>query len=100
MSTQNKENSPFGSPARALEEKVMQSADAAVLSNPASVGGLPNAGFASDLRGPDGSVPRAPKVDQLAKLVSEKPVLYALVAFAAGAALAALVRSAVQRRCR
>lgn len=89
---------PFGAPPRPLTEDVLQSAEEAVLSNPASVEGMPDQGLPSTPKIADASVTRAGYASKLAQQVAEKPFQSALLAFAAGAFLAALVRSAMQRR--
>lgn len=97
MPASDKENPPFGAPSRPLGEEVLQSAEDAVLTNPASVDGMPDHGLASDPQAADTAEARAPKVSKLARQVAEQPVFSALLAFAAGALLIALVRSALQR---
>ena len=89
---------PFGAPPRTLTEDVLQSAEEAVLSNPASVAGMPEQGLPSAPKIADAAVTRAASADKLAQRMAEKPFQSALLAFVAGALLAALVRSAMQRR--
>ena len=89
---------PFGEPPRTLTEDVLQSAEEAVLSNPASVAGMPEQGLPSAPKIADAAVTRAASADKLAQRMAEKPFQSALLAFVAGALLAALVRSAMQRR--
>lgn len=89
-------DTPFGAPSRPLTEEVLQSAEEAVLANPASVetlqGGEP-VPEAADL-----VASRAPYADRLARQVADKPFQSALIALTAGAVLAALVRAALSRR--
>lgn len=89
---------PFGAGPRTLTEDVLQSAEEAVLSNPASVAGMPEQGLPSAPKIADAAVTRAASADKLAQRMAEKPFQSALLAFVAGALLAALVRSAMQRR--
>lgn len=88
-------DAPFGASPRPLTEEVLQSAHEAVITNPASVdtlqGGEPEAEPA------DPGATRTPYVDRLTRRVSEKPVQAALLALAAGALLAALVKVALSR---
>lgn len=83
-------DTPFGAPPRPLTEDVLQSAEEAVLANPASVeilqGGEPEA--------------RTPYTDRLAHYAAEKPVQSALLALGAGALLAVLLKAALSRRNR
>lgn len=90
------ETPSFGAAPRPLSEDVLQSAEEAVLANPASVetlqGGdpVPQAGGMARSAGPN--------TDRLARIVGEKPLQSALAALVAGALLAALVRLALGRR--
>lgn len=82
-------------PSRPLNEDVLQSAEQAVLSNPASDGIL----------APVGHDAAAPGVltryrESLASQVARKPGQSALLALAGGALAAALLRSVVSRRRR
>lgn len=87
-------NTPFGAPTRPLTEDVLQSAEEAVLANPASVetlqGGEPEAVGTGEIR--------MAYADRLARRAAEKPVQSALLALGAGALLAALVKAALSRR--
>jgi hypothetical protein len=89
---------PFGAPPRPLTEDVLQSAEEAVLANPASVetlqGGepVPQAGGRAENGGT--------ATGRLAHIVREKPLQSTLAALAAGALLAALVKLALGRRPR
>ncbi|MBA4329965.1 MAG: hypothetical protein C0428_17195 [Polaromonas sp.] len=86
-------NTPFGSPPRPLTEHVLQSAEEAVLANPASVETLQDG--APGLAHPAAaSRPR----DRLARIVGDRPLQSALAALLAGALLAALVKAALSRR--
>jgi hypothetical protein len=91
-------DTPFGAPPRPLTEDVLQSAEEAVLANPASVetlqGGEPATGADDPVVSP------GPNTHRLGRIVGEKPVQSALVALAAGALLASLVRLALARRRR
>ncbi len=77
-------------PARRLDDDVLQSAQEAVLTNPAAAAVLPGQGEPLAMR--DGQTPA------LARRVAQQPFAAALLAFAAGAMAAALLRSAVKRR--
>ncbi len=89
-------DTPFGAPPRPLTEDVLQSAEEAVLANPASVetlqGGEPEAAGTSEAR--------TPYTDRLAHYAAEKPVQSALLALGAGALLAVLLKAALSRRNR
>ncbi|MDP2817709.1 MAG: hypothetical protein Q8O29_05415 [Polaromonas sp.] len=89
-------DTPLGAPPRPLTEEVLQSAEEAVLANPASAdilqGGEPLPEAADPAPG------RVRYADRLARRVAEKPVQSALLALAAGALLAALVKAALSRR--
>jgi hypothetical protein len=91
-------DTPFGAPPRPLTEDVLQSAEEAVLANPASVETLQGDEFAP---GAGGQAPGlGTNADRLGRIVGEKPVQSALVALAAGALLASLARLALARRRR
>lgn len=89
------ENAVFAAPSRALNEDVLQSAEQAVLSNPASDGILAPAG--QDAAAP-GMLVRYREA--LASQVARKPGQSALLALAAGALAAAALRSLASRRRR
>ncbi len=91
-------DTPFGAPPRPLTEGVLQSAEEAVLANPASVETLQGGEPAPPAHGPARSA--GPNTDRLARLVGEKPLQATLAALAAGALLAALVKLALGRRRR
>ena len=80
-------------PSRPLNEDVLQSAEQAVLSNPASDGMLAPAGHDAAAMGVLVRYREA-----LASQVARKPAQSALLALAAGALAAALLRSLVSRR--
>lgn len=88
------ENAVPVAPSRSLNEDVLQSAEQAVLSNPASDGLLAG----SEAAAPAGVLVRYRQA--LASQVARKPGQAALIAMAAGALTAALLRSAVSRRRR
>ncbi|MES2955905.1 MAG: hypothetical protein V4711_10640 [Pseudomonadota bacterium] len=90
------DNTPFGAPPRPLTEDVLQSAEEAVLANPASVDTLQ--GGEPVPQAADAGVSRASYTDRLARHASEKPLQSALIALAAGALLAVLVKAALSRR--
>lgn len=84
-------------PARRLDDDVLQSAEEAVLANPASAAVLPGQGD-PQLRAAS-SATSLPNVQRtLARRVSQQPFAAALLAFGAGALAAALLRSAISRR--
>lgn len=79
------ENETRGAPAaaRRLDDAVLQSAEEAVLANPASAAVLPGQGTPQPT---------------LARRVAQQPFGAALLAFGAGALAAAVLRSVVNRR--
>ncbi len=89
-------DTPFGAPSRPLQEDVLQSAEEAVLANPASVetlqGGEPLPETA------DTGASRPSYAERLARHTAEKPVQSALIALAGGALLAVVVKAALSRR--
>ncbi|MDI1273947.1 hypothetical protein [Polaromonas sp.] len=89
------ENNGSDAPSRPLNDEVLQSAEQAVLSNPASDGILAPAGEGAGATGVLGRYRAA-----LAGQVARRPGQSALLALAAGALGAALLRSAVNRRRR
>lgn len=89
------ENAGFAAPSRSLNEDVLQSAEQAVLSNPASDGILAPAGQHA---APTGALVRYREA--LAGQVARKPGQSALLALAAGALAAAALRSLASRRRR
>lgn len=89
------DNAVPAAPSRSLNEDVLQSAEQAVLSNPASDGILAAAGH--DAAAP-GVLTRYR--ESLADQVARKPGQSALLALAAGALGAALLRTLVSRRRR
>lgn len=89
------ENAVPAAPSRSLNEDVLQSAEQAVLSNPASDGILAPADH--DATAP-GVLTRYR--ESLASQVARKPGQSALLALAAGALAAAALRSVVSRRRR
>lgn len=89
-------DTPFGAPPRPLTEGVLQSAEEAVLVNPASAATPQDGEAVRDGRAP--SV--APTPGSLARLVGEKPVQAALAALLAGGLLTALIQLALRRRQR
>lgn len=94
--TRNEEdNAVPAAPSRSLNEDVLQSAEQAVLSNPASDGILAPADH--DAAAP-GVLTRYR--ESLASQVARKPGQSALLALAAGALAAAALRSLVSRRRR
>jgi hypothetical protein len=94
--TSDLSDTPFGAPPRPLTEDVLQSAEEAVLANPASVETLQGGEPAAESSGPAGNA--APNTDRLARMVGEKPLQSALAALLAGALLASLVKLAFSRR--
>lgn len=90
------ENAVPPAPSRSLSEDVLQSAEQAVLSNPASDGILAPAGH--DDAPAAGVLVRYREA--LADQVARKPGQSALLALAAGALAAAALRSVVSRRRR
>lgn len=97
-STSNFSETPFGAPPRPLNEAVLQSAEEAVLANPASADTLHDDEPASPAPGLPASAHPVP--NRLARLVAERPFQATLAALAAGALLAALARLALARRHR
>lgn len=89
-------DTPFGASPRPLNEDVLQSAEQAVLANPASVETLQDGDPVPDTA--TTALARTPYADRLARRASEKPVQSALLALASGALLAALVKAALVRR--
>lgn len=87
--------SPFGAASRPLTEGVLQSAEEAVLANPASVEMLQDGEPVPQTHGPART--GGPGTDRLARIVGEKPLQSALAALLAGALLASLVKLAVRR---
>jgi len=99
LSASDNDLPPFGAPPRPLTDEVLQSAEEAVLTNPGSVEGMPEQGGVDVAPGAqEPSVPRAPYTRRLAQHVAEHPVQSALLAVAAGALMAAVVKAALQRR--
>lgn len=92
------DDTPFGAPPRPPAEEVLQSAEEAVLVNPASVDTLQ--GSEPVVEAAEPTTTRSPYADRLAQHVAEKPMQSALVALAAGALLAFFVKSALSRRRR
>lgn len=90
------ENAVSAAPSRSLNEYVLQSAEQAVLSNPASDGILAPAGHEDTAA--IGVLARYREA--LDSQVARKPGQSALLALAAGALAAALLRSVVSRRRR
>lgn len=90
----NIHDTPFGAPSRPLTEEVMQSAEEAVLASPASVDILQGGEHVAEA---DKGVTRVSYTDRLARRASEKPFQSALLALAAGALLAALIKAALSR---
>lgn len=94
-------DAPFGASPRSLTEDVLQSSQEAVLTNPASVdtlqGGDPEPEAHAEAEPADPGATRIPYVDRLAGRAAEKPVQSALLALAAGALLAALLKAALSR---
>lgn len=91
----DEENAVSAAPSRPLNEDVLQSAEQAVLSNPASDGMLAPADHDAAAAGVLVRYREA-----LAHQVARKPGQSALLALAAGALAAALLRSLVSRRRR
>lgn len=89
-------DTPFGAAPRPLTEEVLQSAEEAVVTNPASVETLQGGESLPEPRGGAGSA--GLHTDRLARIVADKPLQSALAALFAGALLAALVRLALSRR--
>ena len=89
-------SAPFGTPPRPLGEDVLQSAEQVVLANPASVEILRGGELEPEAAGT--GVTRAPFTERLARRAAKKPVQSALLALAAGALLAGLVKAALKRR--
>lgn len=82
---------------RRLDDDVLQSAEEAVLANPASAAVLPGQGDAQFMAASTAASP--PLVERtLALRVAQQPFTAALLAFGAGAVAMALLRAAVQRR--
>lgn len=92
---------PFGAPPRPLAEDVMQTAEQAVLTNPASADAVPPQVF-PDESGEDAEDEPVSLsyTDSIAAYVARQPVQSALLAVAAGALLAAAVTAAIQRNRR
>lgn len=89
-------DTPFGAPPRPLNEDVLQSAEQAVLTNPASVETLQD-GEPVPVTATM-ALARTPFADRLARRAAAKPVQSALLALGTGAVLAALVKAALVRR--
>lgn len=89
----------LGSPHRQLTDDVLQSAEEAVLTNPAPVEGDP---VQTELLESEPATGKAllRYQDAVARYVAQKPCQSALIAVAAGALAAAVLRSALQRRRR
>jgi ElaB/YqjD/DUF883 family membrane-anchored ribosome-binding protein len=86
---------------RQLGEDVLQSAEEAVLSNPASVEGVHPQMQTLELEAAVGGNALASHYqDAVARYVAQNPCQSALIATAAGALAAALLRSMVRRRRR
>lgn len=99
--TPDSQTLPFGSPPRQLQEEVLQSAEEAVLTNPASVDGLDPLGISSGLVPAENGQARLSYRDAVARYVARKPWQSALVAATLGALAASLVmRSTAQRHGR
>jgi hypothetical protein len=92
----DRSDTPFGAPPRPLTEGVLQSAEEAVLANPASVETLQGGEAFPQSESPAAAA--RPNTDRLARIVGEKPLQSALAALLAGALLAALLRHALNRR--
>jgi hypothetical protein len=92
---QENENAVPAAPSRPLNEDVLQSAEQAVLSNPASDGMLAPAGDDAEAAGRLSRYREA-----LASQVARKPAQSALLALAAGALAAGLLRRLASRRRR
>lgn len=90
------ENAVSVAPSRSLGQDVLQSAEPAVLSNPASDGVIAPAGH--DAAAITGALVRYREA--LGRQVARKPGQSALLALAAGALGAALLRALVSRRRR
>ncbi|MES2383386.1 MAG: hypothetical protein V4593_02485 [Pseudomonadota bacterium] len=88
-------HTPFGAASRPLTEGVLQSAEEAVLANPASVEMLQNGEPVPPADRPARS--GGPDTDRLARIVGEKPLQSVLVALLAGALLTSLVKLALRR---
>ncbi len=86
-------------PPRQLTDDVLQSAEEAVLSNPAPIEGGP-AQIAPPESEPASGQALLRYQDAVARYVAQKPCQSALIAVAAGALAAAVLRSALQRRRR
>ncbi|MDP3311218.1 MAG: hypothetical protein Q8S56_09630 [Polaromonas sp.] len=91
-------DTPFGAPPRPLTEAVLQSAEEALLTNPASVETLQGGDPEPTLDHP--VIRGGPASDRLARIVGEKPLQSALAALLAGALLASLLKLALRRRRR
>jgi hypothetical protein len=89
-------DTPFGAPSRPLTEDVLQSAEEAVLTNPASVETLQDEEPVPEPDMPPANTPR--RTDRLARIVAHRPFQSALAALLAGALAAALVKLALSRR--
>lgn len=87
------------SPPRQLTDDVLQSAEEAVLANPAPIEGDP-----AQIQPPESEPATGQALlryqDAVVRYVAEKPCQSALIAVAAGALAAAVLRSALQRRRR
>ena len=88
-------DTPFGAAPRPLTEAVLQSAEEAVVANPDSVETLQRGELVSDT---DPVTQRVSRRERISHVVAEKPLQSALAALAAGALLAALVKSTLRRR--
>ena len=84
-------------PHRRLDDDVLQSAEEAVLANPASTAVLPAQGDPQATKASSAGIP--PKYQrELARRVAQQPFTAALLAFGAGAMVIALMRSVISRR--
>ena len=86
---------PFGAAPRPLAEDVLQTAEEAVLTNPASADAVPPQAF-PDESGNEPEAPGSSYADSIAAYVARQPVQSALLAAAAGALLAAAITAAVK----
>lgn len=91
-------DTPFGAPPRPLTEDVLQSAEEAVLAKPVAAETPEGVEPASGADGPARS--GGTNTNRLGRIVGERPIQSALVALAAGALVASLVKLALARRRR
>ena len=99
MATFDYESAGTRATGRRLDDNVFQSAEEAVLANPASAAVLPGQG---DFQAVEAIIsgPPSKQNSTFALQVARQPFAAALLAFGTGALAAALLRSAINRRTR